>query len=135
MPESWESDPVVAPAPAAWESDPIEVPKQRHWISRAGDALAKWGWATGPAGPALSLVAGALTRNVEQPKTQREAKGFFDAGMAGYQNSVMNLATTGRLPDVVLNPEHAKWYEKAASMAGQVAGDFPAMVLVTSPLV
>lgn len=107
----------------------IDQPAEPHWINRAGDLLAKWGWVGGPATLGVWSAAKAMTRDVEQPTEQKTAKGVIQAGMAGYESSVSSLVQTGRLPDLVLDPEHATWYEKLAAGVGQMAGDFPAMVL------
>lgn len=80
-------------------------------------------------------VVGAAPRAMMPPDlyaglTQpRAATGPLEAIQAGYQGSATGLMLRGRLPDVVLDPGHAKWYEKALASAGQLVAEFPEMVV------
>jgi len=58
----------------------------------------------------------------------RVGSGMADAFRAGLEGSSGGLLARGHLPDVVLDPQNAKWYEKLASGAGSLIGDAPAMV-------
>jgi hypothetical protein len=60
-----------------------------------------------------------------QPRT---AAGVLDALEAGYQGSATGLAIRRKLPDVVLDPHHSKWYERALSTVGQIVPEIPLMV-------
>lgn len=60
---------------------------------------------------------------------KRIAQGVLDAVSAGYQGSVVGLATRGKLPDVQLDPVNSKWYERLAAGATQLASEFPLMVV------
>src|SRR5258708_38474640 len=64
----------------------------------------------------------------EQQVGQRAASGPLEALQAGYQASATGLAFRGRLPDVVLDPQHSKWYEKAVATVGQMASEAPEMI-------
>lgn len=63
---------------------------------------------------------------VDQPKA---ADSLYQDFRAGYQDSSAGLAFRGKLPDVVLDQTHAAWYDKLATSAGKMLGDFPAMVV------
>ncbi len=58
----------------------------------------------------------------------RTAAGILDALQAGWQGGGTGLAVRGKLPDVVLDPHHAEWYEKAAAGVSQVVTELPQMV-------
>jgi hypothetical protein len=62
-------------------------------------------------------------------KQPRKAEGVLDALQAGYQGSATGLAVRRQLPDVVLDPSHAKWYEKLAAGASQMGAELPEMVV------
>jgi hypothetical protein len=57
----------------------------------------------------------------------RTAAGVLDAIQAGYQGSATGLMVRGGLPDVVLDPSSATWYEKALNTAGQIIPEIPLM--------
>ena len=59
---------------------------------------------------------------------ERRGSGPWDALVAGYQGSATGLALRGKLPDVVLDPSHAKWYEKAIAGASSMVSELPEMV-------
>jgi hypothetical protein len=59
---------------------------------------------------------------VEAPQ-KRRAEGVLDAVQAGYQSSGTGLALRGKLPDVVLDPQHSKWYENLAATGAQFGSD------------
>lgn len=71
-------------------------------------------------GPQPAWEMGRLVR--DQP-TARAASGPLEALQAGYQASATGLAIRGRLPDVILAPQHAKWYEKALATVGQTGAE------------
>src|SRR3990167_6592884 len=56
------------------------------------------------------------------------ASGPLEAVQAGYQGSATGLALRGRLPDIVLDANNAKWYEKALASVGQMGSELPLMV-------
>jgi GNAT superfamily N-acetyltransferase len=66
---------------------------------------------------------------ITQVKQPRKAEGVLDALQAGYQGSATGLAVRRQLPDVVLDPSHAKWYEKLAAGASQMGAELPEMVV------
>jgi len=57
----------------------------------------------------------------------RAASGLWDAAVAGYQGSATGLALRGRLPDVVLDPQHSTLLESLTSQATQMGSEFPEM--------
>lgn len=65
---------------------------------------------------------------VPDDQQPREGHGVWDALVSGYQSSATGLAIRGRLPDVQLDPEHSKWYERAAQSAAQMGSEAPEMV-------
>lgn len=56
---------------------------------------------------------------------QQEASGVFDAFSAGYQGSATGLFFRGKLPDIVLSPTDADWYERLASGVGTIVSELP----------
>src|SRR6267378_6413143 len=69
--------------------------------------------------------AGPWNAFAEPPASGREGKGVWDALVAGYQSSATGLLARGKLPDVVLDPHHASWYESALSTASSIVADLP----------
>lgn len=61
------------------------------------------------------------------PKT-RVVKGIGDAWEAGYQGSLAGLIDRNKLPDVVLDSEHSKWYERATATVSQLVNEGPEMI-------
>lgn len=61
----------------------------------------------------------------------RESKGVWDSLVAGVQRSGSGLLVRGKLPDVVLDPRHAKWYENALSSIAEIGADLPQAVAGT----
>src|SRR5581483_3851712 len=59
----------------------------------------------------------------------RTGTGVWDALVAGYQGSATGLLARGRLPDVVLDQSHAKWYEKAVQGISSTVSDIPEMAV------
>lgn len=57
------------------------------------------------------------------------AHGLAQSFQAGYQESATGLALRGKLPDIHLDHNDAKWWERAAFGAGQFATDFPLMAM------
>lgn len=86
--------------------------------------MKKYGWAI-PGGQPTWLAAKLLSSDASPT---RQGHGVVDAWRAGWQGSSTALILNERLPDIELDPQHAKWYEKLTSGAGQMAGDLPAMV-------
>jgi hypothetical protein len=58
----------------------------------------------------------------------REAKGFVESVQAGFQGSAPGLAWRRRLPELISNPEHASWWERAATGITQVVSELPLMI-------
>src|SRR6185436_12768357 len=56
------------------------------------------------------------------------AQGLGEAWQAGYQGSVGGLMDRGKLPDIVLDAHHSKWYEKLAAGASQIINEAPEMI-------
>src|SRR3990167_11000106 len=83
------------------------------------------------AGPWESYAAAPAERGPWDTFTPdlRTADGVLDSLQAGYQGGGTGLFVRGKLPDVVLDPVHAKWYEKAAAGFGQVITEMPQMIL------
>lgn len=81
-----------------------------------------------PAAPA-SPYDDLVPRGTAAPP--REGHGVWDAAVAGWQGSVPGLVDRGRLPDIVLNPEHAKWYERAIANVSQTVNELPEMLAGT----
>lgn len=84
-----------------------------------------------PAAP-KAMAASIWDAYPEAPKppasAPREASGFVESLQAGFQASAPGLAWRGKLPDLVVNPEHAKWWERAASGVGQIGAELPLMI-------
>lgn len=59
----------------------------------------------------------------------RVAEGAIESIQSGYQASVGGLFWRGKLPELVMDPEHAKWWERALSGISQVGMDIPVMGL------
>lgn len=57
---------------------------------------------------------------VSQPK---EAVGAMESIKAGFQASVPGLAWRGKLPDLISNPEHSQWWERALTGITQVGSE------------
>lgn len=89
----------------SWQNDPIV------------SAAAPTPWANDP------IV------QVERRKAPRTAVGVLDALQAGYQGGGTGLAIRGQLPDVVLDPSHAKWYEKLAAGVAQIGTEIPQTIV------
>ena len=86
-----------------WEDDPI--------IKAANQGTAPW--ETDP-------IVKPAARIAESP---------WEDVLAGTQASSGGLLYRGRLPDIVLDPHHAQWYDKALAGVGSIAGDVPAMAV------
>lgn len=76
----------------------------------------------------LATAKPAFDLSTAQPAKPHEAVGVLESLQAGYQGSATGLAIRGKLPDIVLDPSHATWYEKALGMVGQVVSEIPEMV-------
>lgn len=66
---------------------------------------------------------------LDKPARARTASGALEALQAGYEGSATGLFVRGRLPDVVLDSTHSKWYEKALASTAQVVSEIPEMVI------
>src|SRR5258708_36304849 len=60
-----------------------------------------------------------------RPQIQRAGEGPWDAWVAGWKGSGTGLFKRGKLPDIVLDPRHAKWYENALATVGSTASGLP----------
>jgi len=89
-----------------WQDDPIVAPQQQT-------AQAKQPWENDP---------------VAYPAQTRVAKGVSEAWTAGYQSSLAGLIDRQKLPDIVLDPEHSKWYERAVSTVSTLVNEGPEMI-------
>ena len=56
------------------------------------------------------------------------ADSLAEDAQAGWQGSATGLITRGKLPDVVLDPHHAKWYDKLITGATQMGAEAPLMI-------
>jgi hypothetical protein len=61
------------------------------------------------------------------PGAPRAASGLVESLQAGFQGSAPGLAWRGKLPDLVMDPQHAAWWERAATGIAQVASELPLM--------
>lgn len=92
-----------------WQDDPI--------ISTAQPELAALPpWMTDP-------IVG-LPEQERAPQT-----GIGAAISAGFQGSATGHILRGKLPDVVLDPHHSTWYERAIQGLTEVVSDLPEMVI------
>jgi len=113
-------DELILPAqPGPWEDYQTNKPNQATF-GLGLRAMAQSG--------ALGDTMKFLTRNTAEAKPARTAEGMGDAFVSGVQGSSIGLLQRGALPDVVLDPHHAPWYQKLAAGAGQMIGDLPAMI-------
>lgn len=62
------------------------------------------------------------------PRPAAPGTGVWDALVSGYQGSATGLLQRRRLPDVVLDHTHAKWYEKALESTSGMVSELPEMV-------
>lgn len=53
----------------------------------------------------------------------RKAEGAWDSMVAGVQGTGSAMLIRGKLPDVVLDPHHASWYEKLLSSGSAIVAD------------
>lgn len=83
-------------------------------------------YATAPAAPAPTTGPWTVYSGPQQPRT---ANGVWEAIQAGWQGSVPGLVDRGKLPDIVLDPHNAKWYERAAAGLSQVINETPEMIV------
>ena len=74
------------------------------------------------------LIPASSFTGTASPTQPRVAQDFGDALTAGWQGSATGLALRGKLPDVVLDPQHAPWYHKLAAGGAQMASELPEMV-------
>ena len=58
----------------------------------------------------------------------RPATGFAESVQAGWQGSAPGLAWRRKLPDLVMNPETAKWWELGISSITQIGAELPIMI-------
>ena len=59
----------------------------------------------------------------------KAAQGVWEHMQAGWQSSATGLIARGKLPDIQLDPQHSKWYERLATGATQMASDLPEMIV------
>lgn len=88
-----------------------------------------------PTAPALTAPApkgwwenDPVVASPSEPAAPTEAKGFVEHVQAGFQASAPGLAWRGKLPDLVMNPETSKWWERLATGVTQVASELPIMI-------
>ena len=86
------------------------------------------GWQDDPVVAAAASAPWEADALVERRAQPRAAKGVWESMQAGYQGSYVGLANRGKLPDVVLDKESSKWYERVAAGATQLAAEMPAMI-------
>jgi hypothetical protein len=82
---------------------------------------------TAPPPPAPPSMYDGLTEIA--PGAPRAAAGAIESLQAGIQASAPGLAWRGKLPDLVLDPAKAKWWERALTGIGQVGADLPIMAV------
>ncbi len=63
--------------------------------------------------------------SVSQP---RPASGVLESIQAGFQGSAPGLAWRRKLPDLVIDPQHAAWWERALSSATHVGSELGLMI-------
>ena len=86
---------------------------------------------TSPAPPPPKPPAGlyeGLERVAPASTPPRFAEGFAESVQAGFQGSAPGLAWRRRLPELVINPETAKWWERAAASFAHVGSELPLMI-------
>lgn len=98
-----------------FEDDPVVQPKSAP-VSEVPD----WAFGAGPPKAPPSPWD-------QDPKVVQEASGPIESLQAGFQGSATGLAWRRKLPDLVTNPEHSAWWERALSGVGGLVGDAPAM--------
>jgi hypothetical protein len=79
-----------------------------------------WGSTDTPVVPDMSMAR-------DHFESVRGAKTFTDYLQAGWQGSVLGLATRGKAPDIEQGEDSA-WYQRLAASIAGIAGDAPAMV-------
>src|SRR5258708_8781920 len=70
----------------------------------------------------------ASAQSTTRQEIRRVGEGPWDAWVAGWQGSATGLLKRQRLPDIVLDSQHAKWYEHAISGISGTVSDIPEMV-------
>ena len=85
-------------------------------------------WENAPIVKAAPARAAWENAPIVQANGPRVAQGILDDLQAGWQGSATGLLVRGRLPDVVLDPHHAAWYDKLVSSAAQMGSELPEMV-------
>ena len=58
----------------------------------------------------------------------REPQGLLEYAEAGIHGSGLGLAFRGKLPDLVINPDTARWWERLATGVAGVVADLPIMI-------
>lgn len=89
-------------------------------VSQAPASVPAWMAGSQPAAPVAPRAA-----------PPREASGVWDSFVAGYQGSATGMLLRGKLPDIVLDPHHSKWYERALSGVATMASELPEMIAGT----
>lgn len=75
-----------------------------------------------PDGTDPAVVQSTVKRYMA-PAEPRKASGAWDAMVAGAQGTGSAMLLRGKLPDVVLDPQHASWYEKLLSSGSAIFAD------------
>ncbi len=83
---------------------------------------------TEPDLPDAPFIAVAKADSEPPANEPHYSTGIWNAFVAGEQASGPGLATRGKMPDVVLDPTHAPWYEKLISGATTMGMELPEMV-------
>lgn len=85
--------------------------------------------AAAPAAPpqpkSILEEAGLTPAPLYQP---RAASGVAESIQAGFQGSALGLAWRRKLPDLITDPEHSKWWERAAAGFTHVGSELPLMI-------
>lgn len=80
--------------------------------------------------PVAASIWDAYPEAPKQPGTQapRKASGLIESAQAGLEASVPALAWRQKLPSLVMDPEHSKWWERLAGGIAQVVPDLSVMI-------
>lgn len=88
------------------------------------------GWLDDPeVKPTAPAPAGWWEKDPLAQAEPRAAEGAVESMQAGLQASVGGLFWRGKLPDLVMDPAHAKWWERALTGISQVGADILPMGL------
>lgn len=74
-----------------------------------------------------SLYEGLEVLSPSAPQV-RQPVGFTEHVQAGFQGSALGLAWRRKLPELVMDPEHSKWWERLAAGVTMVGSELPLMI-------